>query len=305
MLFFGLQGLGIETNHGVHDLPVILTGGLSDHFLFQPRKGTERIDIAVVQIKLALGNIAGIVRHRMGHIISGHGGHREDGDGTCPLKIAGFFIAHGQLGIQIPHVTPGCRDTFKGNADLLHGIGISGHIGHEHQHPFALLNGKFFRHRQGHIRNGETLHDRVGSQIHIHDRPVKHPMCFKSGLEKMVIVKNQAQAPEHQNIRIGLKTDARQQLIKRLPCHRKDGNLLAFHQAVEQVDHGNFRLNHFVRDHSHHGIYGGSRHLDSRIRQQLRAVVNRFSGPPENTPHNIVGVNHIGGMPQKPHHGIR
>ena len=60
------------------------------------RQAAERakgLDDLVFKIELAFGNIAGIIRHRMSHIISGHSGGRQDSNRTGGIKIHCLFVS--------------------------------------------------------------------------------------------------------------------------------------------------------------------------------------------------------------------
>ncbi len=141
---------------------MIFAGRLADHMLLQARQGAEGVDISVMQIELSFGNVAGIIRHRMGNIVAGHRCHREDGDRAGTFEITGFLVAHGQLGIQITQVAAGGRNALQRNADLFHGVRIGRHIRQQHQHPLTFLNSVLFSYRQGHIRNRQPFYNWVG-----------------------------------------------------------------------------------------------------------------------------------------------
>ncbi len=91
-------------------------------------------------------------------------------------------------------------------------------------------------------------------------------MFLKSGPEEIVIIKNQPESAENHNVGVGLKTDTRQQFVIGLAGHREDRNLLAFNQTVEQINHGNFGLDHFLGYHPHHRVDGRTSDIDFRIR---------------------------------------
>ena len=90
-------------------------------------------------------------------------------------------------GAEIP---AGRGDPGLGHADLLHGVGVSRHIGHEDQDALALLHGEALRHRQRHVRDQQPLHDGIGRQVHVHDGPVGDPVFLERRLEEMVVVED-------------------------------------------------------------------------------------------------------------------
>ena len=75
------------------------------HQLLEPGQGTEGFDSPVAQIKLSLGNVAGVIRDGMSHVIARHGGDRKDGDGSRTLKINRLFVAGRQLAVEVPGVS--------------------------------------------------------------------------------------------------------------------------------------------------------------------------------------------------------
>ncbi len=77
-----LQGFlifGIEANHSIHQ-GAMIGSGLVVYLLFQAAKRAEGLDTAIDQIELSLGDISGVIRHWVGHVVTGHRGHRQDGD---------------------------------------------------------------------------------------------------------------------------------------------------------------------------------------------------------------------------------
>jgi len=212
--------------------------------LLEPRQGAEGIDHAIVQIELPFGDVTGVVRHRMGHIVTRHGGHRQDGDRTGNLVVTGLFVAPCQLGVEVTDIAPVGGHMLHGDADLLQGIGVGGHICEQHQHPLALFHGEAFGHRQRHIRHQQPLHHRIGALMHKHHRARQYPRLFKRLAEEMVVIEDQPHAAKHHNVGIRMGTDLRQQPVVGLPGYREDGNFLALHQTVEHIDHGHISADH-------------------------------------------------------------
>ena len=64
----------IELDHGVHDCAVVVARAVI-YLLFQAAERAEWFDAAILQVELSLGNVAGVVRDRMGHIIARHCGN--------------------------------------------------------------------------------------------------------------------------------------------------------------------------------------------------------------------------------------
>ena len=164
---------------------------LADDALFQARERAERVNHAVMQIKLAFRNVAGVIRHRMRHVIARHRRDRQNRDRPCAFEIAGFFIALRQLRVQIPHVAARGRNAFQRDAQFLHRVRIRRHVGHQHQHALMLLHREFLRDCQRHIRHGKPLDNRIRGEIDKHHRAVKHAMFFELRAEKVIIIENQ------------------------------------------------------------------------------------------------------------------
>ena len=62
-------------------------------------------------------------------------------------------------------------------------------------------------------------------------------MLFELRPEEVIVVEDQAEPSKDDDVRLCLKADAREERVVGFSCHRKDGNLLALYQAVEEVDH--------------------------------------------------------------------
>ena len=121
----------------------------------------------------------------------------------------------------------------------------------------------------------------------------------------MVVVKDQAQAAKDDNVGVGLDADPREQLIERFAGDRKDRDLLAFHQAIEHVDHRHAGLDHVVRQIARDRIDRRTTDVDAGIVEQLRAAVDRFRRPVEHTPQDVRGIGNAKRMTQETDAGLR
>ena len=119
---------------------MVLARRFANDVLLETGERAEWVDHAIVQIKLSLRDVPGVVRDGMGDIVARHGGHRQDGDRAGAAIATGPFIAHGQLTVQIPDVAPVGGHPLHRDADLFEGVGVGGHIGHQDQHPFVFLH---------------------------------------------------------------------------------------------------------------------------------------------------------------------
>ena len=154
--------------------------------LFEPRKRSKGFDAPVSQIKLSLCNISGIVRHRVGYIISRHGGDGKNGYRPGSLKIDRLFIACCKLTVEIARVTSIRRYLFHRDGDLLQSIRKVRHVRQQHENPLAS-QGEFFRHRQRDIRYHETLDNRIRRGMNEKDATGECPTFFQ-GLSEIEVV---------------------------------------------------------------------------------------------------------------------
>ena len=67
--------------------------------LLETRERAERLDVAVFEVILALGDIACVVRHGVGDVVAGHRGDAEDGDGARALEVDRLLIARGKAAV--------------------------------------------------------------------------------------------------------------------------------------------------------------------------------------------------------------
>src|SRR5262249_53846287 len=103
----------------------------------------------------------------------------------------------------------------------------------------------------------------------------------------------------------GLDGDARQQLIVGFARHREDGDLLAFDQAVEDVDHGHVSVDHFRWDGARHRIDGGPADVDLAIARQVGTPIDRLAVTAEHAAEDVRGVGYLGRVPEETHRGLR
>ena len=99
-----------------------------------------------------------------------------------------------------------------GDADLLHRVGVGGHVGQQHEHALVLLDRELLGDRQRHVRHEQALDDRVGGLVDEHHRAVEDAVLLERGPEEVVVVEDQTHAAEDHDVGVGLEADARQQL---------------------------------------------------------------------------------------------
>ncbi len=254
-----------------------------------------------MQVKLPLGDVAGVVRHRMRHVAARHGGDRQDGQGAALAIVGGLLVAARHLRVQVAHVASVGRHGLHGDADFLHGIGIGGHVRQQHEHALAFFQRELLRHSQGHVRHQQSLHHRVRGQVHEHHRPREDAGVLEGTAEVVVIVEDQAQAAENDDVGVRLDTDACEELVVRLAGDREDRDLLALGEGVEDVDHRHIRADHLRGQHTPCRIdrraAGGHLGLGGELRPSVEQVAIAAEDPAEDV--GRVGGAH--GMPEKLH----
>ncbi len=103
----------------------------------------------------------------------------------------------------------------------------------------------------------------------------------------MIVVEHQAHAAEHDDIRVRLRADPRQQLVVGLAGDGEDRDLLALDQAVEQVDHRHVGADHLRREDAAHRVHRRAADRDGRILRQVGAAVDRIPGAAEYAPEYV------------------
>ena len=88
--------------------------------------------------------------------------------------------------------------------------------GEQHQHPLVLLHRELLRHSQGHVGDVQALHDRIRGLVHEHHGPAEDAGVLEAGPEEVVVVEDQAQAPEDHDVGVGLDADAGEEGIEKL-----------------------------------------------------------------------------------------
>ena len=233
----------------------------------------------------------------MGHVVAGHGGNAQDGDGARALKVHGLFIAGGQAAVQIARVAAVGGHLFHGDGHFLLGVGVVGHIRQQHQDPLSG-QGELLRHGQGHIGHQGALHGGVGGGVDEHHRAAHGTALFQGVPEVQIVVVLQAHAAQDDHVHLGLHGAAGEQLVIRLAGHGEDGQLLAFHQGVEHVDHGDTGADQLVGHDTLGRVHGGAADGDHVLRQG-GAVVPGDPGAVEDAAQQVVGEGHHHGAAQE------
>jgi hypothetical protein len=147
---------------------VILARLLADDVLLQARQRAEGIDAAVAHVELALGDVAGVVRHRVRHVAARHGRHRQDGHRAGAGKHRRLLVTPRQLRIEIAQVAARRGHAVQRDADFLERVRVGRHVGHQHQHALLLVDRELLGDRQHHVRDQQPLERRVRGLVDEH-----------------------------------------------------------------------------------------------------------------------------------------
>ena len=139
----------------------------------------------------------------------------------------------------------------------------------------ATRLGKPFRHGKGHVRDEEAFNHRVRRLVDEHDDSVHHAARLEGLFEEGVVVELEPHPAEDDDVRLGLHPDAGQDLVVRLPRDREYGQLLAYHQRVEHVNHrdtGTHALTHFDTATGDGHLAVAGRHVEQYVVIVVRVV---------------------------------
>ena len=277
----------------------MVVAGLAVDVLLQTGQGAEGLDAAVFQIVLTLGDIAGVVGHRVGDVVAGHGGDAQDGDGARAVEVNGLLIPGSQAAVEVAGVAAVGGHLFHGDGHFLLGVGVVGHIGQQHQDLLAL-QGELLGHGQGHIGHQGALDDGVRGGVDEHHRAAHGAAPLQGVPEEEVVVILEAHAAQDDDVNLGLHGDPGQQLVVGLAGHREDGQLLALHQGVEEVDHGDAGADHVLGHNAAGGVHRRAADGD-HVLGEGRAVVPGDAGAVKDPPQEVLAEGHHHGSSQKPH----
>ena len=81
-----------------------------------------------MKVELPFGDVARVVRHRVGHVVAWHGRDRENCHRARSLEVTCLFVALRQLRIEVSQVSAGSRDALGRDAELLERVRVPGHV---------------------------------------------------------------------------------------------------------------------------------------------------------------------------------
>ena len=265
--------------------------GLAVDLLLQTRQRTERLNPPVAQVELPLGDVSGVVRHRVGDVVARHRGHRQNRDRTGAVEVHRLLVAAGQLAVEIARITAGRRNLLHRNRDLLERVGEVGHVGQETEHPLALER-VLFGDREAHIRHHQALHDRVRRGVDEHHRARQRAVFVERALEGEVVVVLDPHAAEDDHIDLRLQGDAGEQFVVGFARDREDRQLLRFDQRVEDVDHRDVRADHVPRNDTLGRVDRRTADVN-HVGEHFGPVVPRGAAAGEHTPEQRLGAGNL------------
>ena len=131
-----------------------------------------------------------------------------------------------------------------------------------------------------------------------HHRAPHGAALFQRVAEKQIVVIFQTHAAQHDDIHLRLHGDAGQELVIRFAGYGENGELLALHQCVEHVDHGDAGADHLVGNGTLGRVYRRAADGD-HVLCESGAVVAGHAGAVENASQQMLGERHHHGSAQK------
>jgi hypothetical protein len=217
----------------------------------------------------------------------------------APGKDRRLFVAPGELRVEVAEIAAVRGHAFHGDTHLLHGVGVGGHVGEEHQHALLLLHREPLGHRQRHVRDEQPLQCRVRGVVHEHHRAREDTRVLEGRPEPPIGIEGQPQPAEHHHIGIGLHADAGEQRVVRLAGGGKYRDLLAFHEAVENVDHRHVGADHPRRQCAARRIRRRPADLHLRVVRQRRPAIHCPPVADKHPAHDIGREGHLRRMAEE------
>ena len=278
--------------------------GFAVDLLLQTGEGAEGLDTAVDEIELAFRDVACVVRNRMRHVVAGHGGDGENRDGSGGFEIDGLFITGGELAVEVAWVAAVGRNLFHRDGDFLQCVAEVRHVRQQDEHAFVFLRREIFGGGEGHVRHEEAFDDRVGGGVDEHDGAGEGALLVQSLFKIEIVVVFESHAAEDDDVDFGLHGDTGEQFVVGFAGDGEDRQLLAFDERVENVDHGQTRADHVLRNDAVRGVDGGAADVDHVVRKG-GAFVTRRAVAGEDSSEQGVRRGDAHGLAEEADFGIR
>ena len=169
------------------------------------------------------------------------GRHRDNGDRAAVGQLHGLLIDLRQIGVE----RTGHRVLRR---NLIHTvrydgqrIGVKGHVRQQHQHLFTLIDGEIFGGGQGHVRHEQTLHRGILRGIDERNDAIERTGVFEHLLEVEEVVVRETHAAQDDLVGLGTQGHIGHHGVIGLIRVGEEGNLLARHDRIIEVDAGDTR----------------------------------------------------------------
>ena len=231
------------------------------------------------QHDLALGDVPGQVRHRVGDVPARHRQHGHDRDRAGhPADAAAALVQGCEVAVQVSGVgaPPGDLATRRGH--LANGLAVAGHVGHDHEHVAAADEGEVLGDGESDARGEDALDHRVVGGVDEQDELVAGGPLLQRVAHGVRIRMGQPHPREDDAERLAaggcLGRGLRRQLQVGQPGHGEHRELLPPHEGGERVDRGDAREDGVGRRFAPHGVEGLARDRRLLHAQDGRAAVD-------------------------------
>ena len=289
---------------------------LADAVFHQTRQagqpGDRRVDPPLeefpLQDDLALGDVAGQVGHRVADVVGGHGQDGHLGDRALgALDASGPLVDLGQVAVKVTGIALSPRDLAAGGADLAQRFAVVGHVGQQHQHVAAQVEGQVLGQGQGGPRSEQPF-DARGRGQRQEQRDIGQHAAFFEGADEVLghVVLDAHGRKDDGELGLfpqqrGLADDLGGQPVVWHAAAGEDRQLLPADQRVHAVDGADAGLDKLPRVLAAVGVDGGPVDVPQVGRQGLGPIVDRTAQPVENTAQHVSRDRQLQRLAEEPH----
>ena len=289
---------------------------LADTLILQTGQGRQHVDGRLhalpvqftAQDNLALGDVTGQVRNRMGLVVLRHGQDRDQRNTSLFALLPSRTLIHGrQVGVQISRITTPSRNLLTGRGNFTERVRIVCDIRQNHQHVHILLEGQIFRSSQRHTRRGDTLYRRVICKVDEKDGTVNGARLFEAFRKEIGFLKGDSHGCEYNrkgfagSAHLRLTGNLRAKLGMRQTGSRENRQLLTPDQGIQTINGGHARLDELIGVISGCRIHRQTVDVPALVRQDLRSLVNGTAQAVEDAAQHIGRHAQLHGSSQETH----
>ena len=244
-----------------------------------------------IEVELALGDVARVVRDGVRHVVAGHRRHRENRYRARAVEVYRLLVACGELGVEVARIAAVRGNLLHRDRDFLHRVGERRHVGEKNENILALKR-ELLGDRERDIGDENALDRRVCRRVDEHDSLRKRARLVERRAELEVLVVLEPHAADDDYVRVCLQRDAGEKFVVGFAGLCENRELLRDDERVEEVDHRDVRLHHAVR---HDALRRVDRRLpDGRgVLVDRRASVARNGGAGERAAEKRLGEGHL------------